>query len=177
MFIFYSQVNLDEGFTILETEIKADRLVRGRQVSRPSGWHLFDSLRGQPIKCWQCGIEADRWVAEKGRRDNIGSAVLNLHAGTVLMTRDHIVPKSLGGVDDIGNLRPGCSPCNERRGNEVTPEVTRFAQEHPELIDKERIKAGLESLQTHLRRLEASIKSQQQEVERLKEPYRKMGYI
>lgn len=33
------------------------------------------------------------------------------------LTVDHIIPKSLGGTDEMGNLRTLCQPCNGKRGN------------------------------------------------------------
>lgn len=177
MQIYHANVSFEEGYEILEAETKHDRLARGKRVSRPSGWTLFHHLKGQPIRCHFCGCQADQWVAAKGRRDKVGHPVLELYAGTRLMTRDHIIPKSLGGKDCVENLRPACAPCNENRSNDVSPEVIRFAQEHPELVDEGRIRAGLESLQRHLARLETSIQNQQDEIERLKEPYRLMGYL
>jgi hypothetical protein len=177
MLIYHAQVDLDEGYEILERPSRHDRLVRGKRADRPSGWALFHHMKGQPIRCWHCGVEADRWVSEKGRRDKIGNPILNLYAGHVLMTRDHILPKSLGGSDAVGNLRPGCSPCNEARGNEVTPEVIQFALEHPELVDEGRIKLGLERLQASLRPLEEGIRRNQAEIDRLSQPFKLMGYL
>jgi 5-methylcytosine-specific restriction endonuclease McrA len=177
MQIYFSSCNLEEGFDLLDKERRDDRLIRGQAVSRPSGWALFSSLRGSPIRCWHCGCVADRWVAEKGRRDRHGPPVLNLFSGVKMMTRDHIIPKSLGGVDHVANLRPGCSPCNEARGNEVDPEVTRFAQEHPELIDEERITKGLEGLRRTLEPLVKSRDALQSEIDRLSKPFVDMGYL
>ncbi len=177
MYIFYTELSLEQGFSVLEVETKDDRLVNGKTISRPSGWRLFSALKGQPIRCWSCQAAADRWVMEKHRRDKVGSAVLNLYAGTTMMTQDHIIPKSLGGVDAVENLRPACARCNEKRGNDVSPEVIRFAKEHPELVDERRIKAGLESLQRHLVRLHEQEESLRAEIERLKKPYRDMGYL
>lgn len=182
MNIYHTELSLDEGYQVLEQAVKADRLVRGKRVDRPSGWALFHHLKGQPIRCHFCGCQADRWVSEKGRRDRLGHPVLNLFASNsdgrvVLMTRDHIIPRSLGGVDDVANLRPACAPCNERRSNEVSPEVIRFAQEHPELVDEGRIKAGLESLRNSLHRLKQQKASAEAEMERLVKPFRDMGYL
>lgn len=32
------------------------------------------------------------------------------------LTRDHIIPKSIGGSNRPSNIRPLCAPCNGRRG-------------------------------------------------------------
>ena len=36
-------------------------------------------------------------------------------------TVDHVVPRSLGGTDTLGNLRPAHSRCNTVRGNAPAP--------------------------------------------------------
>ena len=177
MHIYFSSCDIEEGFDILAAEQKGDRLIRGQQVARPAGWALFTNLRGSPIRCWNCGCEADRWVSMKGRRDKIGVPVLNLFSGTRLMTRDHIIPKSLGGVDHVDNLRPGCDVCNHERGNAVDPETLRFAQEHPELLDEERIARGLEGLQRTLVPLRKIQDEVQEEIARLEKPFRDMGHM
>lgn len=37
----------------------------------------------------------------------------------VLMTKDHIIPKSKGGADDISNYQTMCERCNEAKGNRL----------------------------------------------------------
>jgi len=37
----------------------------------------------------------------------------------VLMTIDHILPKSRGGGNNINNYQPMCQPCNSKKGNKV----------------------------------------------------------
>lgn len=37
----------------------------------------------------------------------------------IATTRDHLIPHSLGGPDELHNLRPACKTCNSRRGNRV----------------------------------------------------------
>lgn len=181
MLIYYTSVDIEEGYKVLEQPTRDARMVRGRTVDRPSGWALFHHLKGQPIQCHFCGCTADRWVAAKGRRDHQGRPVLNLYAdgpnGVVMMTRDHIIPKSLGGVDDVRNLRPACQPCNETRSNDVTPEVIRFAQAHPELVDEGRIAKGLEALQRQTETLRQQDRKVKEEIARLEKPYRDMGYL
>jgi len=177
MNIYYSEHDIDEGFEILEAESKHDRIARGRRVSRPSGWALFHHLKGHPIKCRFCGIQADRWVVEKGPRDLVSSPVMNLFAGGTMMTRDHYIPKSLGGKDHVANLLPACAPCNETRSNTVDEHVIEFARLHPELIDPERIKKGLQSLKNQIANRTFNGKQNAAEVARLEAPFRAMGYL
>lgn len=37
----------------------------------------------------------------------------------VLMTKDHILPKSRGGADSQDNYQTMCSPCNCKKGNTI----------------------------------------------------------
>ena len=145
MQIFYTELNLEQGFDVLDVPTKYDRLVKGRQVSACAGWSFFQTLRGHAIKCWSCGCEADRWVADRGRKQQ-QQPVLNLYGmrgeQLVLINRDHIIPRSLGGVDDNENLRAACEVCNGGRGNAITEEDLAFRAAHPHLIDKHRLEHG-----------------------------------
>lgn len=145
MLIYHAEVSLAEGFEILDKP-KEERLLRGKRVSACSGWRLFKTLRGQPIRCWQCGGEADRWVADKGRFDLNGWPVLNLYGvcegKLVMINRDHIIPKSLGGIDVVENLRPACFVCNHGRGNQLTEEDLEFCKANPHLISTARLEKG-----------------------------------
>jgi len=45
---------------------------------------------------------------------------LNLYtADNILMTADHIIPKSRGGKTEIDNLQPMCLYCNSKKGNSM----------------------------------------------------------
>lgn len=179
--VFFHEIPLADGFEAVRGTQRANWLVKGRTVERPSGWKMFVAMEGHPIKCWRCGVEADRWIVEKHPRDLVGRPVLNLYAsgekGVVLMTRDHIIPKSLGGIDDNANLRPGCSDCNSDRGNEITDEDIEFAKAHPELIDEARVRSGLENLRNSTSYLAEGIDRAAREIERLERPFKLMGYL
>ncbi len=177
MQIYYAQADLAEGYDILSAESKEDRLLRGRKAGRPSGWNLFKAMEGQKICCRFCGIEADRWVLELHRRDRQSTPVMNLYAGVRLMTRDHLIPKSLGGTDAVENLSPACAPCNEARGNKVTDEDIEFAKAHPHLISQERVKAGLESMHRRRADLQRQVKIAEAELAEIERPFRQMGYL
>lgn len=139
MLIYYSRISLEEGYKVM-AEPKGSRLVSGKSVSLASGVKLFQHSieTGQPMKCWSCGVEASCFIVNKGHNDKVGPAVLDLFAeakdGPILMTRDHIIPKSYGGVNEVFNLRIGCGPCNHTRGNELEADDIEFMRSHPELI-------------------------------------------
>lgn len=94
------------------------------------------------VVCASCGIQSAYFKLErhykykkdstgKKIRDENGKKVLipddkatphfNLYATNeygheILMTRDHIIPKSHGGSEHISNMQTMCRPCNERKG-------------------------------------------------------------
>jgi 5-methylcytosine-specific restriction endonuclease McrA len=158
--VFHKELTLREGFLVSELP-KRSRLINGREVGLCSGIKLFTAMQGRPIKCWKCEAVADRWILGKGKNDKLSSPTLNLYATRtvkrkmfgkkrvlqelVMMTRDHIIPKSLGGVDLNENLRPGCEDCNSDRGHAMDEADLLFMANHPHLIDEERRLQGLEN--------------------------------
>ena len=73
-------------------------------------------------KCVCCGIEGRYFAKEKVSCDK--SYHLNLYAidengKEVLMTKDHILPKSKGGQDHVDNYQPMCVRCNKAKGNNI----------------------------------------------------------
>ena len=73
-------------------------------------------------QCCKCGIKGSFFVKEKNPNDK--SFHLNMYAITrkgeeILMTKDHIVPKSFGGKNHITNYQTMCVKCNLRKGNNI----------------------------------------------------------
>ena len=44
---------------------------------------------------------------------------INENGQEVLLTKDHIIPKSRGGKDHLNNLQPMCTRCNEKKGSSL----------------------------------------------------------
>lgn len=138
MFIFYKELTLEEGFTLLGGP-RNTRVIDGAKFSAPSGIALWQHCieTNSPLKCWHCRVEADRFILKLHRNDQNKPAVLDLYAHTgrslVMMTRDHIIPASMGGVNHVDNLRPGCETCNNKRKSTMNQQDTEFMDRNPHL--------------------------------------------
>lgn len=69
-------------------------------------------------KCVKCGIEATQLALGEGR----GKLHIDVYTDDFYpLTIDHILPKSLGGSDNLDNLQPMCCLCNWSKGNGIIP--------------------------------------------------------
>ena len=76
-------------------------------------------------KCVKCGKEGTYFQLDASKEGNKNRRHLNLYCedGT-LMTKDHIKPKSKGGLDCVSNMQPMCEICNKEKGNAYSGEWT-----------------------------------------------------
>lgn len=77
------------------------------------------------VKCSCCGIEGKFFAKE--RHSTSKCYHLNLYAVDdngieILMTKDHIIPKSKGGKNHLSNYQTMCSVCNSLKGNRMENE-------------------------------------------------------
>lgn len=105
---------------ILFKEDKTKVLFDGDSIKGNS--HRYQTFFTKGLKCVCCGIEGQYFAKEKGGKD--GSYHLNLYAvdsdgNEVLMTKDHIIPKSKDGKDHISNYQTMCEVCNVAKGNNI----------------------------------------------------------
>jgi hypothetical protein len=88
------------------------------------------------VDCVQCGIVGMFFVKERDKADKREKDqvyYLRLYGLTpdgeeVLITKDHIQPKSRGGADAVENLQTMCVKCNHGKGN-------KFGQEDEQYLD------------------------------------------
>lgn len=76
------------------------------------------------VKCVCCGVEGKFFATEmhKGSKQEVyhfNLYAINQHGHEVLMTKDHIIPKSKGGQDLLSNLQTMCCKCNSRKGSKI----------------------------------------------------------
>lgn len=82
----------------------------------------YHTFAEKGLKCVECGIEGIYFAKE---RDRHGSsrwhfnlyAVDNVTGEEVLMTKDHIIPKSKGGENNLSNYQTMCCKCNVKKGD------------------------------------------------------------
>lgn len=80
------------------------------------------------VKCVCCGLEGSYFYKEKDAKSELEIYHFNLYAidslgNEVLMTKDHIIPRSRGGKDHVDNYQTMCSECNERKGNKLPEKI------------------------------------------------------
>lgn len=69
--------------------------------------------------CVKCGRVADRARLSFDKDFGEGGIHVDIYSGEVMMTVDHVIPKSRGGSDKLNNKVPMCGPCNWAKGNNI----------------------------------------------------------
>ena len=72
------------------------------------------------MRCAKCGIEGRFFAKEKtvnDKRYHLNLYAMNRNGQEVLMTKDHIVPRSKGGKSALENYQPMCLVCNTKKGD------------------------------------------------------------
>ncbi len=101
-----------------EEQIKGRHPLPDGKLFRYSDRIVLFETKG--LACVTCGIEGSVFLLE-AHEEGVTPHV-NLYAVTeagefVIMTKDHILPKSKGGKDALENYDTMCGPCNWAKGN------------------------------------------------------------
>lgn len=105
-------LSIDEVLSKIGTAHKA--CFRGFKVKVNTTRLQLFKFKG--IDCVSCGLKGAYFAIEQ--YDDHVSPHLNLYSSNnILMTKDHIIPKSKGGGDFLDNLQTLCTNCNNEKGN------------------------------------------------------------
>lgn len=93
----------------------------GISVNMASGRYVVFATKG--VTCVSCGIKGKFFSLEKHRASLHAKYHFNLYARKngkdILMTKDHIIPKSKGGKNCLKNYQPMCVECNFKKADKV----------------------------------------------------------
>ena len=124
-YITVARLPLDEVVDVLLTAVDKSerRLLAGYNVKVASLRLVTFKVKG--TACQYCGLQATHFELNDNHTKVPRELKphLNLWAGNVLMTKDHINPSSNDGKDHIGNMATCCEDCNSAKGSLVLPSV------------------------------------------------------
>lgn len=112
--------NLNERKRSKETEVAGEKIYTYSD--------RYKTFFSKGYKCCVCGIEGKYFALERSvnsKRYHLNLYAVNNNGEEVLMTKDHIIPKSRGGKNNLDNYQPMCTICNGIKGE-------RNHSEHPE---------------------------------------------
>lgn len=121
----YEESELTEKLKVAISEDSKIEL-EGRLISTDSDRYKLYITKG--CSCIRCGLKATFWALQDNSGKHINHQLhLNLYGvyngKVVMMTKDHIIPKSKGGANHIDNYQPLCETCNKRKGNRYEEEL------------------------------------------------------
>ena len=117
-------MTLDEGLEYLSNQ--RARKINGfwiEKASKPSNTRLHMFKSGQ-TRCVSCGLEGSIFHIERHKNDKVMPFSINLYGiengREIMMTWDHILPKSMGGSNHLSNAQCMCEKCNHKKGTDIS---------------------------------------------------------
>lgn len=119
----YQRIGLFSIDEVLDFIGPVAKVYLGKRVKM--GSQRYELFKHKGTKCVKCGLEGVFFALEKDRKnkENINDRYhfnlygFNENMKEVMLTKDHIVPRSKGGKNELGNYQTMCTKCNWDKGN------------------------------------------------------------
>ena len=117
-----------QGYKYTDLEwINASRksyVVHKQTVIVTMGSHRYQLFALKGTNCVKCGIKGKFFALERGVFDNASKFHFNLYGidknnNEIMITKDHIVPRSKGGKNILDNYQPLCYKCNQYKADKI----------------------------------------------------------
>ena len=104
-----------------EWKLICDKEYNGKLVRMTSSRYRMFKMKG--LTCVSCGFEGTYFALEKHKAANYDKFHFNCYGidengNERMITKDHIIPRSIGGPNHIGNYQPMCDVCNSKKEND-----------------------------------------------------------
>lgn len=91
----------------------------GHMVKMVSQRYQLFASKG--VECIECGLKGEYFGLEKTKKDEGNRYHFNLYGirdgVEIILTKDHIIPKSKGGSNTLDNYQIMCFDCNMEKGD------------------------------------------------------------
>lgn len=114
-YLFHSVLSLEEGLKLIENEECTKVVVNDIEVKTKS--LRLKIFQNKGTVCVGCGLTAVEFRVQQGKKSP--GYHIGLWNDNIQFTKDHIIPKSKGGVDKLENMQTMCEICNCLKGNNL----------------------------------------------------------
>ena len=93
-------------------------------VTVTMGSHRYQLFALKGTNCVKCGIKGKFFALEQGVTNNNLKFHFNLYGidddgNDIMITKDHIIPRSKGGRNVLDNYQPLCYNCNQHKADKI----------------------------------------------------------
>lgn len=125
--------SIEEVFSIIPINYIPKHIAKKKGIARInvdgaliSQYSLRYETFRKSLTCALCGCKASYFRIEAGCQEQANRNCwhfnlygLNNRGVEILFTKDHIFPKSKGGLNELVNLQTMCARCNFKKGNKI----------------------------------------------------------
>lgn len=112
-----------KAYPIITAEIAYKKYKR-HYITVAMGSHRYQLFALKGTDCVKCGIKGQFFALERSVCNDTSKFHFNLYGidkdgYKMMITKDHIIPRSRGGKNTLDNYQPLCYSCNQRKANRI----------------------------------------------------------